>query len=239
MHGSEPCSLQVLATVNSAELRSEPEEEKRPHKELRRGRREMLSNPFDQLPTTVEIDGYTYPIQYDFRFGVSLESGGEPDVAVLLSAFYPQGVPVNVEAAAEKMLEFYQGYADQDKLIPVGQGKVRQYDYAADADVLIASFLDCYGVDLTTDRLHWWTFRRLMLSLPDDSPFMERVRYRVIDISKLDKKLQSHYRKMRSIYALKSRPGNGSQMTVEQRDAALQEKIRRRYEEAQRARNTT
>lgn len=203
----------------------------------------MLSNPFDQLPTTVEIDGYTYPIQYDFRFGVSLEqevaSGNEPDVAVLLAAFYPQGVPANVEAAAEKMLEFYQGYADPDKFTPGDQGKGRQYDYAVDADVLIASFLDCYGIDLTTDRLHWWTFRRLMLSLPDDSPFMERVRYRVIDISKLDKKLQPHYRKMRSIYALKSRQTNGSPMTVEERDAALKEKIRRRYEEAQRARNTT
>lgn len=196
----------------------------------------MLSNPFDQLPTTVEIDGYTYPIQYDFRFGVSLEqevmSGDEPDVAVLLSAFYPQGVPANVEAAAEKMLEFYQGYADQDKRISNDQGKGRQYDYEKDADVLIASFLDCYGIDLTVDQLHWWTFRRLMLSLPDESPFMERVRYRVIDISKVDKKLQPHYRKMRSLYALKD-SGSGKSMTVEERDAALKEKIRRRYEEAQ------
>lgn len=199
----------------------------------------MLSNPFDQLPTTVEIDGYAYPIQYDFRFGVSLEqevvSRNEPDVAVLLSAFYPHGVPANVEAAAEKMLEFYQGYADPDKFTSGDQAKGKQYDYEADADALIASFLDCYGIDLTVDQLHWWTFRRLMLSLPDDSPFMERVRYRVIDISKLDKKLQPHYRKMRSIYALKSRPENGSLMTVEQRDAALREKIRKRYEEAQRA----
>ena len=51
-------------------------------------------------------------------------------------------------------------------------------------------------------------------------------------ISKVDKKLQPHYRKMRSLYALKD-VGDGKAMTVEERDAALKEKIRRRYEEAQ------
>ena len=216
------------------------------NRDVRRLRRKpkqsaVLSNPFSGLPTSVEIDGVMHPINYDFRFGISLEMevvhSGDPDVAGLLTAFYPSGVPRNVRAAADKMLEFYRGYmSTMDSNTAKNENKKgRQYDYEQDADVLIASFLDCYGIDLTTDRLHWWTFRRLMLSLPDDSPFMERVRYRVIDISKLDKKLQSHYRKMRSIYALKSRQTNGSPMTVEERDAALKEKIRRRFEEAHNA----
>ena len=33
----------------------------------------MLSNPFDSLPVSVEIDGVSHPINSDFRFGVSLE----------------------------------------------------------------------------------------------------------------------------------------------------------------------
>lgn len=202
-----------------------------------RWRSAMLNNPFSELPVSVEIDGVSHPINSDFRFGIAMEmevlSEGEPDVAGLLTSFYPGGVPVNVQAAADKMLDFYKGHA-----LLTGENnakndkKGRQYDYEKDADVLVASFLNTYRVDLTQDKLHWWVFRRLMLNLPDDSPFMQRVHYRVVDLNKVDKKLQKHYRKMKSLYALKS-THTGGPMTVEERDAALKEKIRRRYEEAQ------
>lgn len=198
----------------------------------------MLSNPFSGLPTSVEIDGVTYPINSDFRFGISLEMevvhSEEPDVAGLLTAFYPSGVPRNVREAADKMLEFYMGYmsALDSKSAKNENKKGRQYDYNMDADVLIASFLNYYGVDLTQDKLHWWAFRRLMLNLPDESPFMQRIHYRIADINKVDKKLQKHYRKMKSLYSLKTK-NTDAPMTVEERDAALKEKIRRRYEEAQ------
>lgn len=197
----------------------------------------MLSNPFDSLPVSVEIDGVSHPINSDFRFGVSLEmevlSGEDADVMGLLDAFYPAGIPGNVRAAADKMLEFYRGYVKLlgDKTSKNESKKGRQYDYEQDSDVLVASFLNYYGVDLNRDKLHWWVFRRLMLNLPDESPFMRRIHYRTADINKVDKKLQKHYRKMKSLYSLKTK-GSEAPMTVEERDAALREKIRRRHEEA-------
>lgn len=200
----------------------------------------MLSNPFSGLPTSVEIDGASYPINSDFRFGISLEMevvhSEEPDVAGLLTAFYPAGVPFDVKSAADKMLEFYRGYMSllDEKAAKNENKKGRQYDYNMDADVLIASFLNYYGVDLTQDKLHWWAFRRLMLNLPEESPFMQRIHYRIADINKVDKKLQKHYRKMKSLYSLKSK-GSEAPMTVEERDAALKEKMRRRFEEAHNA----
>ena len=214
-------------------------------RDVRRLRREpkqseMLSNPFSGLPTSVEIDGVTHPINSDFRFGISLEMevvhSEEPDVAGLLTAFYPAGVPRDVKAAADKMLEFYRGYMSllDEKAAKNENKKGRQYDYSIDADVLIASFLNYYGVDLTQDKLHWWAFRRLMLNLPEESPFMQRIHYRVADINKVDKKLQKHYRKMKSLYSLKSKSSEAP-MTVEERDAALKEKMRRRFEEAHNA----
>lgn len=181
-----------------------------------------------------------HPINSDFRFGISLEMevvhSDDPDVAGLLAAFYPSGVPRNVKAAADKMLEFYMGYMSTlDSNTAKNENKKgRQYDYNMDADVLIASFLNYYGVDLTQDKLHWWAFRRLMLNLPDESPFMQRIHYRIADINKVDKKLQKHYRKMKSLYSLKSK-NTEAPMTVEERDAALKEKMRRRFEEAHNA----
>ena len=214
-------------------------------RDVRRLRREpkqsaMLSNPFSGLPTSVEIDGVTHPINSDFRFGISLEMevvhSDDPDVSGLLAAFYPSGVPRNVRAAADKMLEFYRGYmSTMDSSTAKNENKKgRQYDYEQDADVLIASFLNYYGVDLTKDKLHWWAFRRLMLNLPDESPFMQRIHYRIADINKVDKKLQKHYRKMKSLYSLKTK-NTEAPMTVKERDAALKEKMRRRFEEAHNA----
>ena len=197
----------------------------------------MQKNPFEALPEAVEIDGQAHAINCDFRFGITLEqevlSDQETDVAGLLRLFYPDGVPRNVNAAVDKMLEFFKAPSS----LQTGKGenqarKGRWYDFAKDADVLLASFLDAYGIDLSTAKIHWWTFRLLMLNLPHETAFMQRVHYRTADISKVDKKLQPHYRKMRSIYALKD-SGAGKSMTVEERDAALKEKIRRRYEEAQ------
>lgn len=198
----------------------------------------MQKNPFEALPETVEIDGQPYAINCDFRFGITLEqevlSDQETDVAGLLRLFYPDGVPRNVNAAVDKMLEFFKA---PSSLLPSGKErektrKGRWYDFRQDADVLLASFLDAYGIDLSTAKIHWWTFRLLMLNLPHETAFMQRVHYRTADISKVDKKLQPHYRKMRSLFALKD-VRDGKAMTVEERDAALKEKIRRRYEEAQ------
>lgn len=197
----------------------------------------MQKNPFEALPETVEIDGQAHAINCDFRFGVTLEqevlSDQETDVAGLLRLFYPGGVPRNVNAAVDKMLEFFKAPSSLQNGKGESQArKGRWYDFRQDADVLLASFLDAYGIDLSTARMHWWTFRLLMLNLPHETAFMQRVHYRTADISKVDKKLQPHYRKMRSLYALKD-SGAGESMTVEERDAALKEKIRRRYEEAQ------
>ena len=91
-----------------------------------------------------------------------------------------------------------------------------------------------YGIDLERDSLHWWKFRRLMFGLPGDTPFMQRVQYRVADLDKLPKEQRKHYRKMRRLYALKQ-PEKRHRMTAEERDAAMKARVRRRFEEARHA----
>lgn len=193
----------------------------------------MENNPFRPLPTSVEIDGVSYPINSDFRMGVAIETeilrDGEPDILGLMAAFYPQGIPKNVEAAVEKMVWFYSCSPDKGQSSDTKKGG-RQYDFDMDADVLLASFLSAYGIDLSTENLHWWAFRRLMLNLPLETPFMQRIKYRCADLKSLGKEERKHYKKMQALYAIKKKTEH---MTVEERDSALLEKMRRRYEEAQ------
>lgn len=198
----------------------------------------MKSNPFQSLPQAVEINGVLYPIDSDFRVGVTIETElleQESDIEGLLASFYRGNIPPDLSAAAGKMLWFYMCKGEeQEKEEKEGESKhgKRCYDFIQDAGVLLASFMDAYNVDLSTASLHWWTFRRLMVNLPPDTPFVQRIRYRTADLSKMGKQEKKHYKKMRRLYALKQ-PDKGPSMTVEERDQALKEKIRLRFEEAQ------
>lgn len=194
----------------------------------------MRQNPFRAMPEQVMINGESYDINSDYRVGVAIEieyAEKTPDIMGLLSLFYKGKIPPDIGAAVESLIWFYANHdAMTDK--PRDSGKSgRWYDFGQDADALLASFLGAYGIDLSTAKLHWWAFRRLMMNLPPETPFMRRVRYRTADLNKLSKEERKHYKKMRALYAIKR--SATPTMTLEERDAALKEKARRRFEEAQ------
>lgn len=198
----------------------------------------MKPNPFERLPDAVTVGGVRCAIDPDFRVGVAIETemlAEEPDVWGLLQAFYCGCVPADVEGAAEQMLWFYastdSGEADSGEKKP-GGSTARWYDFVQDADALMASFQQAYGIDLEQAVLHWWKFRRLMFGLPADTPFMQRVHYRVTDVNKVPKEQRKQYRKMKRLYALKQSESR-KKCTAEARDAAMKERVRRRFEEAQ------
>lgn len=195
----------------------------------------MKPNPFQPLPGSVEIDGVRYPINSDFRLGVAIEneilSEEKPDISGLLQSFYNGLIPKNVEKAVNEMIKFFKIEEENEFKHAETKKGGRVYDYTMDADVILASFLNSYGIDLSVASLHWWTFRRLMLNLPPDTPFMQRIRYRTADLKKLSKDERKHYKKMQALYAIKKRPGE-SFTSIEARDAALKEKVKRIQEEA-------
>jgi hypothetical protein len=46
-------------------------------------------------------------------------------------------------------------------------------DFAQDADLIRAAFLQCYGINLFRDRLHWMEFSSLLAGLPDGNRYSE------------------------------------------------------------------
>lgn len=196
----------------------------------------MRANPFRALPDTVTVGGRAVPVDADFRAGVSieLESAAEtPDIMGLLEAFYKGDIPRPYDEAAQKMIEFY-SHTDSKGGGESGESK-RAYDFEQDADALTASFLDAYGLDLSTARIHWWTFKRLLCNLPSETPFMRRLYYRTADVQKLSKSERKHVLKMRKLYALKDIKRAGK--SAEELDNAFKQKALRRFEEAKQAVN--
>lgn len=160
-----------------------------------------------QLPTTVEIDGTEYPINWDFRAAVQFEILLEEEtddaqiVFQMLSIFYGD-VPENILAAVNKALEFYAGGEEKEKN-QEKTGKTKPYSFRVDWDYLYAAFLEQYGIDLQDAPLHWWKFRAMFQSLSSNTKFGEIVGYRTIQLSgKMSREHRDFYRKMKKEYAL-------------------------------------
>lgn len=197
----------------------------------------MRCNPFELLPDTVNVNGKDVHVDPDFRIGVSIEMEmlqAHPDIPGLLRLFYLDDVPEDIEEAAQQMVKFYAHYDDRktDEETKSQASNKRLYDFVQDADALTASFRSAYGIDLETDKVHWWKFKRLMFGLPVESSFMQRVQIRSADLSKVDKSQRKHYRKLKAAYAL--RQPEAKHMTLEERDAGMIERVHKRFEEAER-----
>lgn len=193
--------------------------------------------PFEPAPAAVEIDGTTYPIDAGFRMGVRIETelleSDTPDIFALLTAFYRGNIPRNVAEAGKKMIWFFRGGEEAERKQNNGmERKKRVYDYRQDAGAITASFLSAYRIDLSSDDLHWWTFRNLLWELPVESPFMLRVKYRSADLKTLSKSQRKHYKKMQKVYAVKDLRIDKPK-TAEEAEQAMLDKVARLYEKAE------
>lgn len=54
----------------------------------------------------------------------------------------------------------------------------RLFDWDIDSGRVYAAFIQAYKIDLTKERMHWWTFRTLFDALPDGSKLMDIIKIR-------------------------------------------------------------
>ena len=192
----------------------------------------------DRLPVHLEVCGARWPINPDFRLMVELESAvTSPDglhadtLEDLLTSFYPQGLPPDLEGSVDGMLWFYRCGKEEAEGENAALGKARAYDFEQDAEALYTSFLQAFQVDLTTDSVHWWRFRRLMFGLPAETPFAQRLHYRTADTSSMGKEQKKHYTKMKRLLAIRE-PARTHE-TLAQRDARMLAYVERRFSEVE------
>lgn len=168
------------------------------------------------LPQTVNIGGSEIKINSDFRTSIMFEK--------LLSQ-YDLDVEENQKKVWEKAIKLYYSIEIQEQLKVEAVNrliwfyrcgkeienvkenkpnkKVYVYSYQHDADKIYSAFLDQYGIDLQEiNNLHWWKFKAMFDSLKEDNEIRKIMSIRAIDITKLSKEQQEHYRKLKKIYAI-------------------------------------
>lgn len=89
------------------------------------------------------------------------------------------------------------------------------FDFAADSELIFASFMAEYGIDLTKEHMHWFKFMALLKSLSPDSPLMRTVRLRQTDTSEIeDDKLRKQIRRAKNAVRIKEKERNDEQWTA-------------------------
>ena len=169
----------------------------------------------DGLPEVVEIAGTSVKIDTSFRTGIIFEEmlsdpelPDEDKLLTMLELYYPGIVfdETTIREAIEKIFWFYRCGSEPRQTPGGDEGGETVFSYEYDADYIYAGFMSAYRIDLAKETLHWWQFRALFRSLPEDTQIMKIIGYRSMKISpKLSKEQKEHYKRMKRMYALPER----------------------------------
>ena len=90
------------------------------------------------------------------------------------------------------------------------------YDYEHDSEIIFASFMKSYNINLQRDNLHWWEFKSLFDNIDEDSKLYKIMEIRSVNLSQVkDKDKKNYYKKMKDLYKL---PDNISKSEKEKLD---------------------
>jgi hypothetical protein len=195
----------------------------------------------DPLPDSVAVDGQEWPIHTEFYvwvlFEITMQDKQLSDTEKIeqaVSLCFPT-VPPNLNAALDALLRFYRCGADAPQAGKAKGGGTpkKAYCFEQDADLIYASFMACYGIDLAeVDELHWWKFRALFRGLPQECEMVKVMGYRTADLKGMGKAQKKFYEKMRKLYALENTRSVESAMSLAERNQRMKDYVARRFAEA-------
>lgn len=171
----------------------------------------MIDLEFSSLPETIVTGGVEHKVHTSFR--VWLRWGRLLKECHIAAPFiFKEEAPPPGSDWVEAALEFYRS----DTATPNGTRKNvnPSMDLLLDGDYLVGSFQYAYGIDLTSEDMHWHRFLALLRSLPKDAKLSEIASYRTWQNDK--RKHETIMRELRKEWALPS--GRGAVIDEEQYD---------------------
>lgn len=187
---------------------------------------------YDAFPEAVMIDGDPYPVHTDYRDWIRFElllkdrSVSDQEKILLMLDWFEDTLPPPDARAIEALLDFYCCGQKPRQAEPHAKAQKPVFDYEQDFPFLYAAFIQVYGIDLhQTDYMHWWQFRALMDSLPQETQLSKVIGYRAVDLSKLSKHEREHYGKLKRAYALQDKQPAPTK-TLEEQNAEMMRRAR-------------
>lgn len=127
-----------------------------------------------ELPDFIEYGDERYYLNTDFRvwiaFDHNLQHHGIADACV-----FKDRIPTD-RGAYEPLKEFYHSPNVTPRR---SSSSERAVDFVWDGDYIVASFMQAYGIDLTTiEYMHWHVFKALLYGLPESTIMAQIMAYR-------------------------------------------------------------
>lgn len=168
----------------------------------------------EKFPTMLNVGGTDCPINPGFRTVLRCyEIQGnktelpEKDLIRMLCLIYKKERLFS-EAHIDQMFWFFScGWEKKKKSFPrkiAGINNKQPFDFAEDADLIYAGFLQQYGIDLQEEDMHWWKFMILLENLGSDTRISRIMEYRTVDTASkyLSKEQRKFYQAMQRYYGL-------------------------------------
>ena len=171
----------------------------------------MLWLTKNELPKTIEIDSIVYSIDTDFRAWIRFEEVMSDDriknnlKLIIASDFV--GLDENAfnihsqEDIMSALFSFYHMYKPILKA-STSQNEATSYKYSSDIGYVYSAFLQQYGINILTAKLHWFEYKSLFDSLTDATKFIQIVGYRTQDTSKMEKEQKIEADKLKKLYQI-------------------------------------
>lgn len=146
-----------------------------------------------ELPDFIEYGDERYYLNTDFRVWIAFDHNLQHH-RIADSRVFKDRIPTD-RGALEPLKKFYHS----PNVTPRSSSSTdRAVDFVWDGDYIVASFMQAYGIDLTTiEYMHWHVFKALLYGLPDNTIMAQIMAYRTYSQSnkKYDEAMRDQKRK--------------------------------------------
>ncbi|MEF9892099.1 MAG: Gp15 family bacteriophage protein [Anaerorhabdus sp.] len=162
----------------------------------------------DEYPTQIVINEVVYEIDTDFKSVLRIIQllddnifSDEEKIVNSVFMFYREKIPKNMNIAYLEMMNFISIFNEKKS---GNEDKTRIIDYDIDSGLIYTAFIQCYQIDLSFNKMHWFKFCCLLENLSDSKPsLMHIMEIRTLEIDEnYSSKQKSKLRKLKRKYSL-------------------------------------
>ena len=178
----------------------------------------------ESLPKSIDVEGVEIPIHTDFRYWMKFnevlinEMDDDKIVEEMIKLFLNTDLleGLSADTVIDKVCDFLSCGKSVEE--PSRQGP-DTFSFTYDSDYILSAFRQFYQIDLTVEKIHWWTFISLLNAINGDCELKERVRIRGMDVTQIkDAATRSKMRELQKAIAL---PATNRMLTDEEIGAQL------------------
>lgn len=133
----------------------------------------------DRCPDEIIVDGRSYKIITDWKDWVKFYCMlDDPDLRdrdreYIAMQYFTESEPIDSDEAMKALIKFASGedmpQAGKSNKQAVTK-KAACFSWLYDGAFVLSAFRQYYGIDLRTEKMHWYVFLSLFQGIPDDSP---------------------------------------------------------------------